>query len=100
MYAGRAKGRDGLRGRLSVHLSTGPDLSRSTFRSWVAVSVLDVPRPVTRQRPTVMTEEQVAQVNAWITSCYVGWVEKPTVAATIAFEEALLREWKPRLNHD
>jgi len=98
VYTGRAKGANGLRDRLRAHLATGSDLSRSTFRSWVAVTILDVPRSVTRQRPSVMTDLQIQRVNDWVASCSLGWVTRPTVPEVVQFESDLLDAWKPPLN--
>jgi hypothetical protein len=98
VYAGRAKGIDGLRGRLKAHLALGRDLSRSTFRSWVAVSILGLPRSETRRRPSVMTDSQVRQVNDWISACRVGWITRATAGEVVEFEKQLLQAWKPPLN--
>lgn len=98
IYAGRAKGKAGLQDRLKAHLATGLDLSRSTFRSWVAVTVLDIDRSTTRQRPSVMTVAQVQQVNEWVSRCQVGWITRATAAEVIQFEKTLLNAWKPPLN--
>ena len=57
VYVGKASN---LRTRLSTHLSTSLDLSRSTLRASVAVKTLGVTRKHTRSRPTVMTPEQIA----------------------------------------
>ena len=62
VYAGRAVATDGLRGRVwRKHMATGLDLSHSSFRRNVCEHILGVPTSVSRQRPTVMTEEQVAE---------------------------------------
>lgn len=98
VYAGRAKGANGLRDRLSAHLAKGPDLSRSTFRSWVAVTILGVSRPVTRQRPSVMTDLQIQRVNDCVAGCRLGWITRPTSPQVIQFEHDLLDAWKPPLN--
>jgi hypothetical protein len=98
VYAGRAKGAKGLQDRLSIHLATTLGLSRSTFRASVASELLGLDRAVTRARPTVTTLEQVALVNDWISSCQLAWIEFDTVDATIAFEDALILEWRPPLN--
>lgn len=98
IYAGRAKGKVGLQDRLRAHLTTGLDLFRATFRSWVAVSILDVGCSTTRQRRSVTTVAQVQQVNEWVSSCQVGWITRATAADVMQFEETLLNAWKPLLN--
>jgi len=98
VYAGRAKGAKGLRDRLSKHLAKNLDLSRSTFRASVASDQLGLSRSVTRARPTVLTLDQVALVNDWISGCQLTWVECDSVDATIAYEHALILEWRPPLN--
>ena len=75
IYVGEARGAQGLRGRLRAHLATTSDLSRSTFRASVAARQLGLQRSVVRQRPSVMNAEQIAIVNAWVSSCEIGWIE-------------------------
>ncbi|EAR26119.1 hypothetical protein A20C1_09569 [marine actinobacterium PHSC20C1] len=98
VYAGRAKGAKGLRDRLSNHLAKTVDLSRSTFRASVASDLLGLSRAVTTARPSVLTLDQIALVNDWISGCQLAWVECESVEATIAFEIALISERRPPLN--
>lgn len=95
VYVGKASA---LRSRLSTHLGASLDLSRSTLRSWVAVRELGLSRAHTRQRPTVMTAEQVAVVNAWIRACELAWESTVTREDAAALEAQLLSEWRPPIN--
>jgi hypothetical protein len=87
-----------LRARLTTHRGTSRDLSRSTFRSWVAVHVLGLDRAVSRQRPSVVTDEQARVVNDWIAACDIAWLVQPTRKDAAVLETALLLEHKPLLN--
>ena len=98
IYAGKASGAGGLRGRLSKHLGVGLDLSRSSLRRNIAEHVLGVPTSVSRQRPSAMSAEQVSAVNGWIRELEVAWLELPTSGEAITFERELLREWMPPLS--
>lgn len=98
IYAGRAGGRGGLRARLRTHLSHGMDLSRSSLRRNVADHLLGVPTSVTRQRPTVMSVDQVDRVNAWIRRLDVAWHELENAEAAKTYERRLLAEWLPPLS--
>ncbi|WP_436793488.1 hypothetical protein [Actinospongicola halichondriae] len=96
VYAGRAVAKYGLKGRLKRnHLATGLDLSHSSFRRNVCEHLLGIATSVTRQRPTVMTEEQVSVVNAWIRECDVTWVTFETGDEAKDFEKTLLGDWMP-----
>lgn len=95
VYVGKASD---LRFRLSTHLGTSLDLSRSTLRSWVAVRELGLSRAHTRQRPTVMTAEQVAVVNAWMRGCDLAWESTATREGAAALEAELLAAWRPPIN--
>ena len=95
VYLGKASS---LRSRLRTHLGTSNDLSRSTLRSWVAVRELGLDRAHTRHRPSLMTTEQVAVVNAWIRSCDLAWVETDTNEDAAALEARLLADWRPPIN--
>lgn len=97
VYAGKASGAGGLRERIGKHLEVGRDLSRSSLRRNVAERLLNVPTSVSRQRPSVMTSEQIATINEWIRGLELAWVEFPTPADAVAFERELLREWMPPL---
>ena len=98
IYAGKASGGGGLRERVGKHLGVGPDLSRSSLRRSVAEHILGVPTSVSRQRPSVMTSEQVSEVNDWIRELEVTWLEFPTPRDAVEFERELLREWMPLLS--
>lgn len=98
IYAGKASGAGGLRERIGKHLGVGPDLSRSSLRRNVAEHVLGVPTSVSRQRPSVMSSEQVSEINEWIRVLEVTWLEFPAPAEAVAFERELLGEWMPRLS--
>jgi hypothetical protein len=98
VYIGEAKGKQGLRQRLGAHLATTVDLSRSTLRASVAVAQLGLSRKVARQRPTVVTESQVALVNEWLASCEIGWIECESAASAHTLESLLRAEWLPPLN--
>lgn len=98
IYAGKASGSGGLRERLRKHLGVGLDLSRSSLRRNVAEHVLGVPTSASRQRPSVMTSEQVSTINGWIRELEVAWLEFPTPGEAVAFERELLREWMPPLS--
>ena len=98
IYAGKASGRGGLRERLCKHLGGGLDLSRSSLRRNVAEHLLNVPTSASRQRPSVMTSEQVSIINEWISGLEVTWLEFSTPAEAVAFERELLREWMPPLS--
>lgn len=87
-----------LRARLTTHRGTSHDLSRSTFRSWVAVHVLGLDRAATRQRPSVVTDEQARVLNDWIAACDIAWLVQPTREDAAVLETALLLERKPLLN--
>lgn len=95
VYLGKASS---LRSRLSTHLATSLDLSRSTLRSWVAVRELGLERTYTRRRPSVMTPDQVRVVTAWIHSCELAWVETDSAVSAAALESALLKHWRPPIN--
>jgi hypothetical protein len=98
VYVGEAKSAHGLRGRLRAHLSTGPDLSRSTLRASVAAAQLGVTRSYARQRPSVMTTLEIVCTNDWLTGCEIGWIECSSPAAAQELEVNLRREWTPPLN--
>lgn len=95
VYLGKASN---LRSRLSTHLATSLDLSRSTLRSWVAVRELGLERAYTRRRPSAMTPDQVRVVTAWIHSCELAWVETESAVSAAALESALLKHWRPPIN--
>jgi transposase InsO family protein len=98
IYVGEAKGAKGLKGRVRAHLATGIDLSRSTLRASVAVAELGVTRAFARQRPSVMTADQITHVNDWLSGCELGWHERATPASAHELEVNLRNEWTPPLN--
>jgi excinuclease UvrABC nuclease subunit len=87
-----------LRSRLRTHLSTSRDLSRSTFRSWVAVREVGRAREYTRRRPSVMTDDEIAVVTAWIRECSVAWITTNTKKDAALLKAALVAEHRPSLN--
>lgn len=100
VYVGRALAQRGLRGRLlGDHLSTSPDLSRSTLRRSVAAEQGVATRAEAAARPTLLTQEQAALVDDWLSACEVTWVECATAGEAAELEEALRVEWMPRLNN-
>jgi hypothetical protein len=100
VYVGRAGARGGLRRRLlSNHLSRSADLSRSTLRRSVAAELGVATRAGAAVRPTGLTGEQVAPVNAWLAACEVAWVECADANHAAELEETLRVEWLPRLNN-
>lgn len=98
VYVGMTGARRGLRSRLATHRGAGRDLSRSSLRRNVAAHLLGIPTAVSRQRPSVLREGDVAVVTRWIRELDVAWLEQPDRAAAAALERALLSEWRPRLN--
>ncbi|MCX6402184.1 MAG: GIY-YIG nuclease family protein [Propionibacteriales bacterium] len=95
VYVGKASN---LRGRLGKHRSGSLDLSRSTLRASVAVKELGVTRKHARQRPSVMTADEIAKVGAWFAKARVAWVECPDADAADALERSLRAAWMPPLN--
>ena len=98
IYAGKASGSGGLRERIGKHLGVGRDLSRSSLRRNVAEHLLGVPTKVSRERPSVMTSDQVSKINGWIRELEVSWLEFLTPGKAVAFERELLQEWMPPLS--
>ena len=95
IYLGKASN---LKSRLGTHLGTSLDLNRSTYRSWVAVRELGLAREYTRRRPSVLTEEQVAIVNAWVRGCELTWVTTKSKEDASLLEKRLLTDWRPPIN--
>lgn len=87
-----------LKERISAHRSTARDLSGSTLRSWVAVELLGVERKITRLRPSIMTNEQVQIVNAWLAACEIAWITTDSRESAKILEDRLLGEHRPRFN--
>lgn len=95
VYVGMASS---LRQRLGTHLRSTVDLSRSTLRASVAVQELGITRHTARQRPSVMTAEEVEVVNRWLRGCELTWIECDSRNAADELERALRAEHLPRLN--
>lgn len=87
-----------LRSRLRTHLSTSRDLSRSTFRSWVAVREVARTREYTRRRPSAMTDAEIAVVTAWIRECDVAWIITKTKRDAAQLMAAFIASYRPPLN--
>ena len=98
IYVGEARGKKGLRGRIRSHRATDADLSRSTLRASVAVDQLGVERTYARQRPSVMTKEQIVAVNEWLAGCEIGWIVCSSEKEAHELEVSLRDEWLPPLN--
>ncbi len=105
IYSGRAVGNEGIKLRVwDNHVKTGPDLSRSSFRRNVCEYLGIADTSISRQRPTRLTPEEVAPVNAWIRECKVAWRTFDTedreadVKAASDFEADLHTEWLPPLS--
>ena len=99
VYAGRALGASGLRGRVwSTHLATGTDLSRSSFRRNVCEYLGIAATSRTRIRPSVITEWEASLVNDWIRGCEVTWAVCATSDEADQLERDLLSEWMPPLS--
>lgn len=96
VYVGEAK--TSLKVRLWTHFGLSPDFSRSTLRRTVALVELGVPRAVSEQRPTVITQGQADVVNAWLRECDVAWLECGSADEAHAVEAALRAEALPPLN--
>ncbi|KRD53949.1 hypothetical protein ASE34_02345 [Microbacterium sp. Root280D1] len=88
-----------IRDRINDHISSRPDFSRSTLRSWVAVEILGLTREKTRQRPSAITHKQADEVVAWLKQCEVGWKVTERRADASRMKEDLLSQMRPRFNH-
>lgn len=95
VYVGMA---GNLRSRLSAHLGTSRDMSRSTLRASVAVDQLKVDRHTARARPPLLSTEQAEIVNEWLRGCDVAWLTTASRAEADLLERQLRIEWLPRLN--
>lgn len=95
VYVGKASN---LRSRLGKHRSDSLDLSRSTLRASVAVKELGVTRKHARQRPSVMTADEIAAITAWFAKAKLSWVECDDPDAADALERTLRAAWMPPLN--
>jgi hypothetical protein len=95
VYVGKASS---LRRRLSTHVRTSPDLSRSTLRATVAVRELTITRATARARPSVITPEQASVINRWLEECDIAWVTCTSPRTADELERLLRRERMPELN--
>ncbi|GEL48474.1 hypothetical protein CHO01_35900 [Cellulomonas hominis] len=95
IYVGKASN---LRTRLRAHRASTRDLSPSTLRATVAERELGVSRRFARQRPTLITAEQVDVVNRWLASCDVAWLTCPSAEVAEALERRLRASGLPPLN--
>ncbi len=99
IYAGRALGEDGLRGRVGKdHLGVGNDLSRSSSRRNVCEHLGIASTSVTTQRPAQLTPQRVRPVNDWIRECEVTWLECNSADETKKLEKDLFAERMPPLS--
>ncbi|CAN5613952.1 hypothetical protein BH24ACT14_BH24ACT14_03480 [soil metagenome] len=98
VYVGVATRAGGLQRRLQrEHLNTGHDLSRSAFRRNVAEHLGVATVAQAKQRPSVMTDEQVDAVNAWVAGCQVAWMETSSGKQAGQLEKELKSERRPPL---
>lgn len=99
IYSGRAIGKTGLQGRIwGNHLKVGNDLSRSSFRRNVCDYLGIASTSTTALRPTRMTAEDIAPVNAWIRECSIAWIDFAFDAGAANFERTLHADWMPPLS--
>lgn len=87
-----------LRRRLSTHRRKTTDLSRSTLRASVAVTLLGITRARARQRPSATTPDEIAVITTWFTTAAVTWIECGTADEARAAERYLLDTRQPPLN--
>lgn len=64
----------------------------------LGVRELGLSREHTRRRPTLMTNEPITVVTAWIQSCDLAWVTTSTKEEAAVLEAKLLAEWHPPIN--
>ncbi|MRX44514.1 hypothetical protein [Agromyces kandeliae] len=98
VFVGEGTGRNGLRGRLRQHRATGSNLSSSTLRASVAVEVLGVSRWTARQRPGVLLDSMVEEVNEVVAEFEVAWIECETPEAAHELKHQLWMQYKPEHN--
>lgn len=98
VFVGEGIGKRGIRGRLLQHRATGTDLSSSTLRASVAVEVLGVSRWTARQRPSVLLDSMVEEVNEVVAEFDVAWIECETAEAAHQLKQQLWAEYKPEYN--
>jgi hypothetical protein len=55
-------------------------------------------REYTRRRPSVMTNDEIAVVTAWIRKCDVAWVTTKTKRDAAQLKAALIADSRPPLN--
>lgn len=98
VFVGVGVGKQGLRGRVQQHRATGTDLSSSTLRASVAVEVLRVSRWTARQRPSVLLQSMVDEVNEVMADFDVAWIECRTPEEAKGLKAELWSEYKPDYN--
>ncbi|UOQ88038.1 hypothetical protein MUN74_12115 [Agromyces endophyticus] len=98
VYVGTGAGKTGLRGRMRQHLATGTDLSSSTLRASVAVDVLGISRWTARQRPSVLLQSMVDEVNEVMAELEVAWIICSDADESRSLKDALWSEYKPEYN--
>lgn len=98
VFVGEAVGKRGLRGRMSAHRANGTNLSSSTLRASVAVEVLGVSRWTARQRPSVLLQSMVDDVNEVMADFEVGWLVCATPEEAHDLKRRLWSHYKPTYN--
>lgn len=83
-----------LRRRITEHLSTSQDLTRSNLRARVAVDVLGVDRARARR----ISQEQADAVAEWLRRCDVGWLVTDRRSDAARLRTQLLERIRPRFN--
>lgn len=99
VYVGKATGAEGLRQRLwKNHMARGRGaISGSAFRRNVAAHLGFGSPAAIKADPALLTEEQVAAVNAWIRTCHVAWIETADDVEALDLERRLKQERRPPL---
>lgn len=80
--------------RITEHLSTSQDLTRSNLRARVAVDVLGVDRARARR----ISQEQADAVAEWLRRCDVGWLVTDRRSDAARLRTQLLERMRPRFN--
>lgn len=95
VYIGKA---GDLRSRVwKKHSGKGAVMTGSAFRRNVAQHLGISTANEIKKRLYQPTPEEVTAVRAWIESCQVAWMIRPTEALAVALEKVLKREYKPPL---
>lgn len=97
IHVGSAADADGLRGPILKHLSTGPDLSRSTLRRYVCEHLGIASARSTRRPPTLLSAAEIGEINAWLENSTVAWIECDSNQLAKRLEADLKEEWLPLL---